>query len=106
MMTSRQFRCKPNPSFNQESRKMTAVRIYTTSVCPYCSAAKALFKSLGIAYEEINLDGKDELRTKLSKENNGWRTVPMIFIFDKFVGGFDDVNKLHKNGELMKLLGS
>jgi len=84
---------------------MTSVRIYTTSVCPYCSSAKALFKNLGVAYEEINLDNQDDLRSKLSMENKGWRTVPMIFIKDKFIGGFDDVNKLHKSGELLKLLG-
>ena len=29
-------------------------------------------------------------------ENNGWRTVPMIFIDDKFIGGFDDTNKLQR----------
>ncbi len=80
------------------------VTIYTTSNCPYCHSAKELFKKLNISYEEINLEEKPELREKLSNENNGWRTVPMIFIGSKFIGGFDDTNKLHKNGELMKLL--
>lgn len=84
---------------------MAIVKIYTKTVCPYCSSAKALFKSLGVNYEEINLEGQDELRAKLSQENNGFRTVPMIFIGDKFIGGFDDANKLHNNGELKKLLG-
>ena len=84
---------------------MAKVIIYTKTVCPYCSAAKNLFKNLQVNYEEINLDGNDELRAKLSTENNGFRTVPMIFIDHKFIGGFDDANKLHKNGELAKLLG-
>ncbi|KAB8033423.1 glutaredoxin [Fluviispira multicolorata] len=83
---------------------MPVVKIYTTTVCPYCNAAKNLFKSLGVTYEEINLDNDPDLRTKLSIDNNGWRTVPMIFIGDKFIGGFDDANKLYKNGELSKLL--
>ncbi|WP_286190603.1 glutaredoxin 3 [Fluviispira vulneris] len=84
--------------------KLPVVKIYTTTVCPYCNAAKSLFKSLGVNYEEINLDNDPDLRAKLSKENNGWRTVPMIFIGDKFIGGFDDTNKLYKSGELSKLL--
>ncbi|APJ03828.1 glutaredoxin domain-containing protein [Silvanigrella aquatica] len=84
---------------------MAKVLIYTTTICPYCNAAKNLFKSLHVDYDEINLDDKPDLRAKLSMENNGWRTVPMIFINDKFVGGFDDTNKLHKEGELVKLLG-
>lgn len=83
---------------------MAEVIIYTKTICPYCSAAKNLFQSLGVKYEEINLDGKDELRAKLSQENNGYRTVPMIFIDKKFIGGFDDANKLFKSGELNKLL--
>lgn len=83
---------------------MSKVVIYTTSTCPYCSAAKNLFKSMNVEYEEINLDGKDALRAQLSQENKGWRTVPMIFINDKFMGGFDDVNKLYKSGELLKLI--
>ncbi|WGL59957.1 glutaredoxin [Pigmentibacter sp. JX0631] len=84
---------------------MTKVLIYTTTVCPYCNAAKNLFKSLNVEYEEINLDSDSDLRAKLSAENNGWRTVPMIFIDGKFIGGFDDANKLHKEGKLLNLLG-
>ncbi len=74
-------------------------------MCPYCVAAKNLFKSLNITFEEINLEENPELRIKLSQENKGWRTVPMIFIDEKFIGGFDDVNKLHSQGELTKILG-
>ena len=84
---------------------MVKVKIYTTTVCPYCNAAKNLFKSIKVAYEEINLDDEPDLRAKLSMENNGWRTVPMIFIGEKFIGGFDDTNKLYKEGTLLKLLG-
>lgn len=83
---------------------MPKVIIYTTSHCPYCINAKNLFKNLNISFDEISLDHDPELRTKLSKENNGWRTVPMIFIGGKFVGGFDDVNKLHQSNELKNLL--
>ncbi|KAB8040630.1 glutaredoxin [Silvanigrella paludirubra] len=84
---------------------MNRVKIYTTKVCPYCNAAKNLFKKLNVDFEEINLDDDPDLRAKLSMENNGWRTVPMIFINDKFIGGFDDTNKLYKEGTLLKLLG-
>lgn len=81
------------------------VTIYTTRVCPYCTAAKSLFKQLGQPYEEIPLDDKPDLRARLSQENKGWRTVPMIFVGGKFLGGFDDVNALHSKGGLLPLLG-
>lgn len=84
---------------------MSQVRIYTTSNCPYCIRAKSLFKRLEVPFDEIDLEGNPELRAKLSHENN-WRTVPMIFIGERFVGGFDDVSELHRSGELKTLLAS
>lgn len=83
---------------------MSKVVIYTTNDCPFCVNAKNLFKKLDIPFEEISLENNHELRQQLSRENRGWRTVPMIFINEKFVGGFDDVNKLNTSGELKKLL--
>lgn len=92
--------------FNSKENHLKKVKIYTTTVCPYCNSAKNLFKNLNIEYEEINLDNNSELRAKLSQENNGWRTVPMVFIGDKFIGGFDDTNKLHREGKLLSLIHS
>lgn len=83
---------------------MKQVKIYTTSVCPYCESAKRLFKSLGIAYEEVSLEGRHEERVKLSEANGGWRTVPMIFIGEKFIGGFDDAKRLHDRGQLLPMI--
>jgi glutaredoxin 3 len=83
---------------------MKQVKIYTTSICPYCESAKRLFKSLGVAYEEVSLEGRNEERTKLSEANGGWRTVPMIFIGDRFIGGFDDAKRLHDRGQLLPLI--
>ena len=85
---------------------MQPVKIYSTLVCPYCNAAKELFAGLGVAYEEIRLDSDPDLRARLSAENKGWRTVPMIFVGDKFLGGFDDVNKLHSQGALLPLVNA
>lgn len=82
---------------------MNSIKLYTTSSCPYCEAAKRLFKSLGLAYEEINLESKHAERQRLSDENGGWRTVPMIFVGDKFIGGFDDVKALHSKGMFLPM---
>lgn len=83
---------------------MTELKIYTTAVCPYCDQAKALFQSLGLAYVETRLDQDPELFQKLSKENKGWRTVPMIFVGDRFLGGYTDVASLHQQGGFLPLL--
>ena len=83
---------------------MKKIEIYTTNYCPYCINAKKLLSGLGLAFAEINLEDDPDLRQKLSSENNGWRTVPMIFIGDHFVGGFTDLKTLHDSGKLNDFL--
>jgi len=79
---------------------MNKVVIYTKTTCPYCIGAKQLLDRLNADYEEIIVDNRPELRKKLADENNGWKTVPMIFINNNFIGGFDDLKKLHSNALL------
>lgn len=81
---------------------MREVKIYTTRVCAYCVAAKRLLDQVGLAYEEIGLDDKPELRQKISAENGHYRTVPMIFVDGQFIGGFTDLQALHKQGKLVE----
>ena len=82
---------------------MKNVKMYSKQVCPYCDRAKALLKGKGISYEEIMVDGKPEIYTKL-KEQTGHMTVPQIFIGDKFIGGFSELSALNASGELDQLL--
>jgi len=82
---------------------MKAVKIYSKNYCPYCSRAKSLLERKGVAYEEINLEGKDDEMSALIKET-GMRTVPQIYVGDFFVGGFTELDELDKSGELDKKL--
>lgn len=84
---------------------MPKVEIYTTPICPYCLAAKALLKSKGIPYEEITVIDPDK-RALMVERANGRRTVPQIFIGDTHVGGYDDMSALERCGELDPLLGA
>lgn len=82
---------------------MAKVVIYSKNFCPYCDRAKALLKNKGVPFEERNIDGNaDEIKKLMEKTS--WRTFPQIFIGEKFIGGFDDMNALDKTGELDKLL--
>jgi glutaredoxin 3 len=82
---------------------MKQVTIYSTPLCPYCTKAKQLFSSLGVPYQDVDLSSDDALREKLAQTHN-WRTVPMIFIGEEFVGGFDDLDKLYREGSLMDMI--
>ena len=80
------------------------VRVYTRRWCGYCYAARRLLTKLEIDFEEIPLDGKPETRRSLSEANNHWSTLPMIFIGDHFVGGYADLARIHRRGQLEPLL--
>ncbi|PIT86142.1 MAG: glutaredoxin [Candidatus Magasanikbacteria bacterium CG10_big_fil_rev_8_21_14_0_10_43_6] len=82
---------------------MKPVKIYTTTYCPYCKRAKALFDALAVSYEEINVEDDAELRAEMADKYH-WQTVPMIVIGDEFIGGFDDLAQLQASGELTKKL--
>ncbi len=82
---------------------MKLVKIYTTTYCPYCKRAKALFDSLNVPYQEINVEEDAALRQEMAEKYN-WQTVPMIVIGDEFIGGFDDLATLHGAGNLLPKL--
>jgi glutaredoxin 3 len=82
---------------------MTDVTMYTTSTCPYCRNAKSLLASKGIEVRQINIEF-DNVRRKEMMALSGRRSVPQIFIGQHHVGGFDDLAKLDRQGELMVLL--
>jgi glutaredoxin 3 len=79
------------------------VTIYTTRVCGYCVAAKALLERRGIAYEEIDVTGDMEKRAWLVQAT-GRRTVPQIFIRGEAIGGYDDLAALDRAGKLAEKL--
>ena len=82
---------------------MSPVKIFTTPWCPYCVRAKRLLDRKGVPYEEIDVDGDDEARMRLT-EQTGRRTVPQIFIGEHHVGGSDDLHALEEQGKLDALL--
>ena len=85
---------------------MSAVRMYTTQVCPYCLRAKALLQQRGVQQiEEIRVD-LDPAQRNHMMEITGRRTVPQIFIGDTHVGGHDDLVALDGRGELVPLLNA
>ena len=75
-------------------------KIYTTNYCPYCKRAKELLTSLNLPFEEIDVSENTEARDEARKKAGGWMTVPMIFRDEEFLGGFDDIQKLHLENKL------
>lgn len=79
------------------------VKMYKKNPCPYCDRAEALFKSRGIPVEIIDLTEQPAEIDRIKNET-GWRTVPIILINEKLIGGYTDLKDLDDSGELDRLL--
>lgn len=85
---------------------MPNVIMYATAVCPYCINAERLLRSKGVAQiEKIRVDLDLQKRTEMMQKT-GRRTVPQIYIGERYVGGFDDLHALDMAGELDALLAA
>lgn len=80
------------------------IKMYTRKWCGYCTAAERLLDAKGVAYETIDCTGDNKTRKWLVEVTGGRTTVPQIFINGKSIGGYDDLNRLDRRGDLDKLL--
>jgi glutaredoxin 3 len=79
------------------------VVVYTKQICPFCVRAKRLLERKGVRYEEIDVEGDEDLRAWLA-ERTGQKTVPQVFAGDRPLGGFTDLDALDRAGELDPIL--
>lgn len=84
---------------------MKKITLYSKVPCGYCVMAKNLLTARHLEFEEVDLTENDELRDKISKPHH-WRTLPMIFIGDEFIGGFRELSELDKQGLLQDKVSS
>ena len=82
---------------------MTEIKIYTSTYCAYCSAAKHLLDSKEYEFEEINMEGNQELMLEIMQKS-GQRTVPQIFVGEKSIGGYQELLASTASGEFDALV--
>lgn len=80
------------------------VVMYSTAWCGYCQRARNLLERKGVPVREIKVDEDPKDRETMLKRTGGRRTVPQIFIGERYVGGYDELAALDRTGELDKLL--
>ncbi|NOT55034.1 MAG: glutaredoxin 3 [Deltaproteobacteria bacterium] len=83
---------------------MPTLEVYSKDWCPYCAKAKALLKSKGLTYQEIDVTSDETLQQQMIARA-GRRTVPQIFLDGVSIGGYDDLANLNATGELDQRLG-
>ena len=66
--------------------------VWSKPACPYCTKAKNLLKNKGIEYEEKNIAEGWNVQDLLKEVPNA-RTMPQIWLDDKHVGGYYELEK-------------
>jgi glutaredoxin 3 len=85
---------------------MHAITLYTTPSCGYCVSARRLLRERGLAFTDIDVSTNPALRRQVSAANGNYRTVPMIFVGETFVGGYTELAALDRRGELAPLVAN
>ncbi|MFQ5914528.1 MAG: glutaredoxin domain-containing protein [Nitrospinota bacterium] len=76
------------------------VFIYTTDPCGYCRMAKSLLDKMGVEYEEKMVFGGTPEWEEMLRVTGGAKTVPQVTVDGQVVGGYPDLLRLQKSGEL------
>ena len=76
--------------------------MYSTDWCGYCVRAKHLLEQRGIPFEEIEIAEEPSFRDRLYELTGGW-TVPQILVDGRPIGGYLELSRLDRDGELEQL---
>ena len=74
-------------------------------MCALWWRAKSLLKKEGVAFTDIGVDGKPDIRREMSERAGGNQMVPQIFIDGTAIGGSDELVALEMSGDPDRLLG-
>ncbi|MDO8561752.1 MAG: glutaredoxin domain-containing protein [bacterium] len=66
------------------------ITIYTTPTCHFCHAAKDFFTANNVKFTDYNV-ATDLAKRKEMIERSGQMGVPVIYIGDEMIVGFDEV---------------
>lgn len=78
------------------------VVMYTTTYCGYCERARRLLRAREIPYDEVDVTADAARRRRVIVET-GHRTVPVIMIDGRLIGGSDELVELDRAGMLASL---
>ena len=74
----------PNTILNMDKK----VTMYTTPTCHFCHMAKDFFKEKGVTFTDYNVAQDLEKRQEMIQKS-GQMGVPVIFVGDEMIIGFD-----------------
>jgi glutaredoxin 3 len=79
------------------------VTVYTGSYCGYCIQVTSLLEQRGIPYTAVSVEDHPDLRQELLARS-GRRTLPQVYVGDRYIGGAAELAALDRSGELTRLI--
>jgi len=70
--------------------------VYSKENCPFCDKAKALLKSHDITFE-TKMVGVDVTREQLLEAVPTARSVPQVFLYGNYIGGYKELEEYFAN---------
>ena len=102
----------------QETIETNQIVVWSKSYCTFCRQAKMTLNSIeNLEYKVVEMDDGNhegwqayvaelaETKATPSVANNNKKSVPQIFINQKYIGGAEDLAELYTDRTLEKLLG-
>ena len=84
---------------------MPEVEVYTNRGCHACVNVKQYLDRKGVNYTEKQLGKSKKVDIEFSVRTRGAKKIPQVFIDGEWIGGFDDVVRYDRAGELDWRLG-
>lgn len=87
---------------------MADIEIYTSPFCPFCHRAKALLKTKGVPFKEIDVMMSPGKRAEMTERSHGRETVPQVFVDGQHIGDCTEIHQMDAAGKLdaaLKLAG-
>jgi len=81
------------------------VTVYSTTTCGWCRRAEQLLLRHRIPFQTVDVTGDRDARADLIDRAN-WRTVPVIFVEGRPIGGYRELANLVNAGALAHLVAA
>jgi len=67
---------------------MPKVKVFSTPICPYCTALKNFLEERHIKFEDIDVSQNEKVQKEMI-EKSGQMSVPVVAIDGEYIVGFD-----------------
>jgi glutaredoxin 3 len=73
---------------------MTKIVVYGNNYCPYCKKVATYLTNNKVPFKYIDTETEEgEEQRKIYAKQYNWKSIPLVFVNDEFVGGCDDFFK-------------